>query len=179
VDAAASYGFEIGPSRASEAPLRVLREAGEIHLPGGVLRLPLDVTGHSSRLRLPATALDDDEPQAVLEAAFDGRIPLIGIEEPATALHPARVSALYDAAARTQVIVTSQSSDLLGSEYTRLDHLRAVSNVDGVTRIGGVDAAGQAIVEKGLMSISELHRSGQTRPEQAEPSAVPDRIRTK
>jgi predicted ATPase len=115
--------------------------------------------------------------------AFDGRIPLIGIEEPATALHPAGVSALYealdDAAARTKVIVTSQSSDLLGSEYTRLDHVRAVSNVDGVTWIGGVDAAGHAIVEKGLMSISELHRSGQTRPEHAEPSAVPDRIRTK
>jgi len=285
-DVAATYGFEIGPDPAGEAPLLVLREAGEIHLPSGVLRLPLDVTGRTSRLRLPATALDDDEPQAVLESAlramrfydldstvlreldenppgkpylgpagehlgpvlgdlakdetgkerldaylsalvpgalgvderregrystvqarfragdgvgvdvflreelsegtvraagvlaalfqppaFDGRIPLVGIEEPETALHPAGVNALYealdDAAARTQVIVTSQSSDLLDSEYARLEHLRAVSNVDGVTQVGEVDAAGHAIVEKGLMSISELHRSGQMRPEPA------------
>ena len=100
-------------------------------------------------------------------AAFDGRIPLIGIEEPETALHPAGVGALYeaidDAAARTQVMVTTQSSDLLDSEYVRLDHLRVVANVDGATRIGPVDAAGRAIVAKGLMSIGELHRSGQLR----------------
>jgi predicted ATPase len=101
--------------------------------------------------------------------AFDGRIPLIGIEEPETALHPAGVGALYealdDAAARTQVLVTSQSSDLLDSEYTRLEHVKAVSNVDGVTRVGDVNAAGRAIVDKGLMSIGELHRSGQMSPE--------------
>jgi predicted ATPase len=286
-DVAATYGFEIGPDPTGEAPLLVLREAGEIQLPSGRLRLPLDVTGRTSRLRLPATALDDDEPQAILEAAlramrfydldptvlreldeqpsgkpylgragehlgrvlgdlagdrlgkerldaylsalvpgalgvderregrystvqarfragdgagvdvflreelsegtvraagvlaalfqppaFDGRIPLIGIEEPETALHPAGVGALYealdDAAARTQVLVTSQSSDLLDSEYTRLEHVRAVSNVDGVTQVGEVNAAGHAIVEKGLMSIGELHRSGQMRPESAD-----------
>jgi predicted ATPase len=117
----------------------------------------------------------------VLAALFqapilDGRIPLIGIEEPETALHPAGVGALYeafdDAAARTQVIVTTQSSDLFDSEYASLDHIRVVSNVDGATQVGEVDAAGRAIVEKGLMSISELHRSGQMRP--APPSAASD-----
>jgi predicted ATPase len=101
--------------------------------------------------------------------AAAGQVPLIAIEEPETALHPAGVGALYeamdDASARTQVIVTSQSSDLLESEYARLEHIRAMANVDGVTRIGEVDAAGRAVVEKGLMSISELHRSGQMRPE--------------
>jgi predicted ATPase len=101
-------------------------------------------------------------------AVFSGRIPLVAIEEPETAIHPAGVGALYealdDASQRTQVIVTSQSSDLLDNEYVRLDHIRAVANVDGVTRIGEVDAAGHAIVEKGLMSISELHRTGQMQP---------------
>ncbi|WP_432995738.1 AAA family ATPase [Dactylosporangium sp. CA-233914] len=94
------------------------------------------------------------------------------MKEPETALHPAGVNALYealdDASERTQVIVTSQSSDLLDSECTRLEHIRAVANVDGVTRIGPVDAAGRSIVEKRLMSVSELHRSGQMRPEQAD-----------
>jgi predicted ATPase len=94
---------------------------------------------------------------------------LIAIEEPETALHPAGVSALYealdDAAASTQVIVTSQSSDLLDSEYASVDHIRVVDNVGGMTRIGRVDAGGRAIVDKGLMSLAELHRSGQLRPE--------------
>jgi predicted ATPase len=102
-------------------------------------------------------------------AVVAGRVPLVGIEEPETAIHPSAVGALYeafdDAARHTQVIVTSQSSDLLDSEYARLDHLRAVASVGGATVIGEVDAAGHAIVEKSLMSISELHRSGQMRPE--------------
>jgi predicted ATPase len=111
--------------------------------------------------------------------AFDGRIPLLGIEEPETALHPAAVGALYealdDAAQRTQVIVTSQSSDLLDNEYVRLEHIRAVANVDGVTHIGEVDAAGQAIIDKQLMTISELHRSGQLMPALPDPPGAGSR----
>ncbi|WP_322755620.1 AAA family ATPase [Frankia sp. Cas3] len=104
--------------------------------------------------------------------AFDGRISLIGIEEPETALHPATVGALYealdDAALRTQVIVTSQSSDLLDSEYVRLGHIRAVANLDGVTHVGEVDAASHAIVAKKIMTVGELHRSGRMMPVQAD-----------
>jgi predicted ATPase len=103
--------------------------------------------------------------------AFDGRISLVGIEEPELALHPATVGALYealdDAASRTQVIVTSQSSDLLDSEYTQLEHIRVAANTDGVTYVGEVDAAGQAIVNKKIMTVGELHRSGQLRPARA------------
>lgn len=280
---AATYGFEIGPDPTDEVPLLVLRETGSIMLPSGVLELPLNVHGRSSRLRLPASAIDEDAPQAILEAAIramrfyeldtdvlreldeqpprtpylgprgehlgrvlgalaedpigkerfdaylaalvpgalgmqerkegrystvqawfragdlrteaqflreslsegtlrgagtlaallqpsasDGRIPLIGIEEPETALHPANVNALYeamdDASQRTQVIVTSQSSDLLDSEYAHVDHVLAVANDDGVTHIGPIDAAGRAILDKGIMSLAELHRSGQMRP---------------
>jgi hypothetical protein len=57
------------------------------------------------------------------------------------------------------------SPDLLDSEYASIDHVRAVANIGGVTQIGQVDAAGRAIVDKGLMSLAELHRSGQLRPE--------------
>ncbi|MGH3679103.1 MAG: AAA family ATPase [Natronosporangium sp.] len=284
-DIAATYGFEIGRYPDTQTPFLVLREAGEIQLSDGPLQLPLDVTRHSARLRLPASTVDDESPQAALETALRamrfyeldstvlraldeqgtgkaslgsagehlgrvlgdlarddrlgkerldaylsalvpgalgvderregrystvqarfqagdgegvevflreelsegtlraagvlaalfqppvsaGRVPLVAIEEPETALHPAGVGALYEAlddtSAHTQVIVTSQSSDLLDNEHVRLDHLRVVANMDGVTQIGEVDAAGRAVVDKGLMTISELHRSGQMRPE--------------
>ena len=279
----AAYGFEIGRDPTDEAPLLVLQETGSIMLPSGALNLPLSIHGRGSRLRLPASAVDEDAPQAVLEGAIramrfydldtdalreldeqtsratslgprgehlgrvlgtlaedptgkerfdaylaalipgalgmqerkegrystvqawfragdtqpearflreslsegtlrgagtlaallqppasDGRIPLIGIEEPETALHPANVNALYealdDASQHTQVIVTSQSSDLLDSEYAHVDHVLAVANDAGVTHIAPVDAAGRAILDKGIMSLAELHRSGQMRP---------------
>jgi len=279
---AARYGFEIGADPAGEAPLLVRGEFGTVELPGGTVELPLAVPGRSSRLRLPASAVEEDAPQAVLESALramrfydldsavlrevdeqpprhaylgpagehlgpvlgalsgdalgkerfdaylsalvpgalgiqerrEGRYStvqarfragngageevflrealsegtlraagtlaallqppsadrsLVAVEEPETALHPAGVSALYealdDAAAHIQVIVTSQSPDLLDSEYASIDHIRAVANVGGVTQVGPVDAAGRAIVDKGLMSLAELHRSGQLRPE--------------
>jgi predicted ATPase len=278
----ASYGFEIGADPTGETPLLVRSEFGVIDLPAGPARLSLAMPGRSSRLRLPASAIDEDSPQAILESALramrfydldsailrevdeqpprnaylgpagehlgrvlgaiaadeagkerldaylsalvpgalgvderqEGRYStvqarfrggdgageavflreslsegtlraagtlaallqpptancsLIAIEEPETALHPAGVSALYealdDAVTHTQVIVASQSSDLLDSEYADIDHIRAVANIDGVTRIGPVDAAGRAVVDKGLMSLAELHRSGQLRPE--------------
>ncbi|RAY13346.1 chromosome segregation protein SMC [Actinomadura craniellae] len=100
---------------------------------------------------------------------FHGRVPLVGIEEPETALHPATVGGLYealhDASSRTQVIVTSQSSDLLDNEYADPSHIRVVENVDGLTRVGEIDQGGRAVLDKGLMTLAELHRSGQMRPE--------------
>jgi len=279
----ATYGFEIGPDPTGRSPLLVLQESGNITQASGVLELPLTPHGRSSRLRLPASAVDEDAPQAALvtalsamrfydldtevlreldeqpprtpylgprgehlgrvlgaladdpigkerfdaylgalvpgalgmeertegrystvqawfragdmqpEAQFlreslsegtlrgagtlaallqppasNGQIPLIGIEEPETALHPANVNTLYetldDASQHTQVIVTSQSSDLLDSEYAHVDHILAVANDDGVTHIGPVDEAGRSILDKGIMSLAELHRSGQMRP---------------
>jgi predicted ATPase len=111
----------------------------------------------------------------VLAALFqqpvrEGRIPLIGIEEPEVALHPSTVSALYEAlteaAEQVQIIITSQSSDLLDSEEADISHVRAVANVDGVTVVGPVDGAGHEAVTSKLMSLSELHRSGQMLPVQ-------------
>lgn len=102
------------------------------------------------------------------QPAAAGDISLIGIEEPETALHPATVGALYEAlteaSERVQVIVTSQSSDLLENDEADLSHIRAVAAVGGVTYIGEVDKAGQRLVADGLMTLSELHRSGQMLP---------------
>jgi predicted ATPase len=104
------------------------------------------------------------------QPVHDRVIPLIGIEEPEVALHPSTVNALYEAlteaAEQVQVIVTSQSSDLLDSEEADISHIRAVANVNGVTFAGPVDAAGREAVASKVMSLSELHRSGQMLPTQ-------------
>lgn len=104
------------------------------------------------------------------EPASTGRISLVGIEEPETALHPAMVGAMYEAlteaAERVQVVVTSQSSDLLDNAEADLSHIRAVASVGGVTYVGEVDKAGQRLVADRLMTIAELHRSGQMLPTQ-------------
>lgn len=103
-------------------------------------------------------------------AVLEGELSLLAIEEPEKALHPATVGTLYEAltdtAERVQTIITSQSSELLDSEQADLSHIRAVANVDGATYIGPVDGHGRELVETELMSISELHQSGQMRPEQ-------------
>jgi predicted ATPase len=112
---------------------------------------------------------------AVLAALFQepvstGDISLIGIEEPETALHPATVGALYEAlteaSMRVQVIVTSQSSDLLDNDEAKLSHVRAVASVGGITYIGEVDKAGQQLVADKITSVAGLHRSGQMLPQQ-------------
>lgn len=83
-------------------------------------------------------------------------------------MHPATVGALcealHDASTFTQVIVTSQSSDLLDNEYADISHIRAVANVDGVTYVGEIDGGGHALVRENLVTLSELHRSGRMLP---------------
>lgn len=100
--------------------------------------------------------------------ALTGTIPLIAIEEPETAIHPSRVGALYDAmheaAQRTQVIVTTQSSEFLDSESADAAHLLVVEMVDGATRIGPVDEATRRFLAGRPSQLAELHRQGQLRP---------------
>lgn len=104
-------------------------------------------------------------------AATDGRIPLIGIEEPEIALHPAAAGVLFDAlteaSERVQVIVTSQSPDLLDRDDLDVSAVRAVSMEDGLTVIGEVDRASQQIVRDKLYTLGELMRGNQLSPEPA------------
>lgn len=104
-------------------------------------------------------------------AAVDGRIPLIGIEEPEIALHPAAAGVLFDAlteaSERVQVVVTSQSPDLLDRDDLDVSAVRAVSMDDGVTVIGEVDQASRQIVRDKLYTLGELMRGNQLSPEPA------------
>jgi predicted ATPase len=102
-------------------------------------------------------------------AALDGRVPLVGIEEPETALHPAAAGVLFDAlteaSEHVQVVATSQSADLLDREDLDLASIRPVAMEHGLTIIGDVDTASRQIVRKRLHTLGELMRGNQVTPE--------------
>jgi len=101
-------------------------------------------------------------------AALDGRLPLIGIEEPETALHPAAAGVLFDALSEAsehvQVIATTQSADLLDREEIDASIIRPVVMQGGLTVIGEVDDASREIVETKLYTLGELMRGNQLSP---------------
>lgn len=103
------------------------------------------------------------------EATKENPTPLIGIEEPESALHPAAAGILRDAlrsaSKRTQVVVTSHSPELLDDKSIKADSLLSVANEDGVTVIAPVDEAGRSAIRDGLYTAGELLRLNQLEPE--------------
>src|SRR5205814_534591 len=107
------------------------------------------------------------------------RVPLVGIEEPEVAMHPAAagvlLDSLRDASRHTQVLVTSHSTDLLDSEEIDTDSILAVVAEAGVTRIGPLDQAGRSALRDHLYTPGELLRLNQLSPD---PDSIPDPSRT-
>nr|WP_163016912.1 AAA family ATPase [Streptomyces chartreusis] len=110
---------------------------------------------------------------AVLAALFqplvlDGAMPLIGVEEPEISLHPPMLGALYDAlvaaSRNTQVIVTTQSADLLDNAAADPAHLLVVRDDGTGTTIGPIDESGHRLLADGVLTLPELLRSGEMRP---------------
>lgn len=100
---------------------------------------------------------------------------LIGLEEPEMALHPGAsavlLGALREASAKSQIIVTSHSPDLLDNEEIDPESLFSVDNADGITRIGGIDQSGRQMLREHLFTPGELLRQNQIA---ADPSALKD-----
>ncbi len=98
-----------------------------------------------------------------------GTIPLIGIEEPEVALHPAAagvlLDALCDASEDLQILVTSHSPDLLASDRLGADQILAVLSEGGETAVAPVDAETRSILRDQLFSPGELLRMEQLRPD--------------
>ena len=98
------------------------------------------------------------------------RVRLVGIEEPETALHPAAAGALMDAlgeaAARTQVLVTSHSPDLLDQVEAGKHQLLVVVSREGTTSIGRVDEASRKAIQEHLYTAGELLRMDQLAPDE-------------
>ena len=96
--------------------------------------------------------------------------PLIGIEEPEVALHPAATAVLLDAlrevSRHTQVLVTSHSPDLLDHRDIAPENLLAVVSRDGNTIIGDPHPASVEAIRDRLYTAGELLRMDQLEPEQ-------------
>jgi predicted ATPase len=100
------------------------------------------------------------------------RVPLVGIEEPELALHPAASGVLRDclrdASLSTQVIVTSHSPDLLDDPDIPDDWILPVLAEQGATRIGPMDDAGRTMIRDKLYTAGELLRMDQLKPMEGE-----------
>ena len=93
---------------------------------------------------------------------------LVCIEEPETALHPGALEVLWDmladGAERTQVLVASQSADLLDHKQAPVDSIVAVTSDEGGARLGPIDEARRSVIENGNFTAGELMRMGQLLP---------------
>jgi predicted ATPase len=145
--------------------------------PKATLEFRQEVAGSSGPWRFFAGNMSDGTLRAlgILVALFQSldsatsSVPLVGIEEPEVALHPAAVGALLDAlreaSQSTQVIVTTHSPDLLDSADIEAELLLAVHAEKGTTLIAPVDEASREAVRKGLYTPGELLRLDQLRPD--------------
>jgi predicted ATPase len=111
---------------------------------------------------------------AALVAAFQIVLPhgypsLVAIEEPETSLHPAAMRALVDsldeATLRTQVLLTTQSAEMLDNPTIRPENVRVVQMIDGQTVIAPVDEASIEIVRQKLDTLGGLERQNQLEPD--------------
>lgn len=143
--------------------------------PMETLEFRQDMAGAKHPWRFPAQNMSDGTLRAlgVLVALFQGNrdyFPtLIGIEEPETALHPAASAALREAltraSAKTQVMVTSHSPDLLDDRSIGVDAFLAVVSEGGETRIAPLDEASRDALRQQLFSAGELLRLNQLAPD--------------
>lgn len=144
------------------------------------------VKGQKHPWRFLASSMSDGTLRAfgVLLALFQGRgrngkaPPLVGLEEPEVALHPAAagvlLGALREASSISQVVVTSHSPDLLDDPNIPEESILAVGNQDGITVIGPVDEAGRSALKDKLFTPGELLRQNQLSPEEKSFEEVPD-----
>ncbi|HET6386799.1 MAG TPA: AAA family ATPase [Armatimonadota bacterium] len=133
--------------------------------------------GSSGAWRFLAANMSDGTLRAlgILVALFqcaamgENPTPLIGIEEPETALHPAAAGILRDAlraaARHTQILIASHSPELLDDKSISDKSIRVVSNEDGITTIAPVDEASRASIRESLYTAGELLRMDQLEPD--------------
>ncbi len=114
---------------------------------------------------------------ALLQVRGDETLPLgggnfpptmISIEEPETALHPAAAGALWDAltdgSERAQILVTTQSPDLLDRKDVPIDAILGVDMVAGKTEIGRIAESSRRLLQERLATPGELLRQRRLSP---------------
>jgi predicted ATPase len=147
------------------------------------------VKGQKHPWRFLAASMSDGTLRAfgILLALFQGRgkngsaPPLVGLEEPEAALHPAAagvlLGALREASTISQVVVTSHSPDLLDDQNISDESILAVESKDGVTIIGPIDDAGRSVLKEKLFTVGELLRQNQLTPSAESFDEVQDELK--
>lgn len=94
-----------------------------------------------------------------------GQVPLVSVEEPEVALHPAAAGVLFDILRESsdlrQVIVTSHSPELLDHPDIEADDLLAVEMKNGATVLAPIDKASREALKQKLYTPGELLRLNQ------------------
>lgn len=152
------------------------------------LRFRQEIKGAPNPWRFFAANMSDGTLRAagVLVALFQGakaaqRVPLVGIEEPEVALHPAASAVLYDAlreaSSQTQVLVTSHSPELLDNPTITEAELLSVVAEGNETKIGPLDEAGKKALREHLYTAGELLKMDQLEPEPSARTLEPDQLK--
>ena len=94
---------------------------------------------------------------------------LLALEEPERALHPAAVGVLFDAiveaSADRQVLIATQSPELLDRKDVPADDVRAVLWSNDGSRISGVNDSAREVLQSHLFTAGELIRLDQLDPD--------------
>ena len=142
----------------------------------GTIRFRLCSPTPGKALEFDAASMSDGTLRvlAALTAVFQNVPPygypsVVGIEEPESALHPAAmralVAALDEATLRMQVLLTTQSPDLLDVEEVKPENVRVVQMIDGQTIIGPADEANVEVVGRKLITLGGLERDDRLEPD--------------
>ncbi len=150
---------------------------------GGYELLQFRVHANGESRVFPAASMSDGTLRAfaslvaVFQLDFRGNSPsLVAIEEPETSLHPAATAALVDAldeaTGRTQILITTHSTELLDNPTIQPRNVRVVEMIDGETVITSVNAASVKNVVEGLNTLGGLERENRLKLNLAELKAV-------
>jgi len=113
---------------------------------------------------------------AILTAIYQRSSPLaIAIEEPEATIHPGALGVLLDAfranQERTQILISTHSTDILDRKDIRHHSIRLVRWQNGVTTVSEISHASRESVEEGLMTVGELLRANALRADSTTPAS--------
>lgn len=128
--------------------------------------LEFTLAWEGSRIIFDAHSMSSGSLRALglLLAIFQPNTPtILGIEEPENSMHPGATSVLLDllnfACSQSQVLITTQSPEVLDAGWIRDENLRIVSWQSGQTIISDVPQASRTALQDHLMTAGELFRS--------------------
>jgi predicted ATPase len=102
---------------------------------------------------------------ALLQPTESGQPTLVAIEEPEAHVHPAVLAVLRDAmieaSYRNQILVATQSADLLDNKEVSVDSVLVFEANEGVTSISGIAEIDRDVIRRRLYTPGELMRIGQ------------------